>query len=70
MVKKQQMRSNLSCLVSDRSSVMKKSNTLFNERRENIFKRNIPAFSVQEKSRSVSVLQKNMVTIAQNISES
>ena len=30
------MLSNLSCLVSDRSSVMKKSNTLFNERRENI----------------------------------
>jgi uncharacterized protein (DUF736 family) len=28
---------------------MKKSNTLFNERRENIFKENIPAFSVQEK---------------------
>ena len=40
---------NLSYLVSDRSSVMKKSNTLFNERRENIFKENIPAFSVQEK---------------------
>ena len=30
------MLSNLSCLVSDRSNVMKKSNTLFNERRENI----------------------------------
>jgi hypothetical protein len=64
------MLSNLSCLVSDRSSVMKKSNTLFNERSENIFKKNIPAFSVQGKSRSVSVLQKNMVTIVQNISES
>ena len=52
------MLSNLSCLVSDRSNVMKKSNTLFNERRENIKKKNIPAFSVQGKSRSVSVLQK------------
>jgi hypothetical protein len=28
----------------------KKSNTLFNERRENLFKENIPAFSVQGKS--------------------
>jgi hypothetical protein len=46
---------------------MKKSNTLFNERRENIFKENIPAFSVQEKSRSVSVLLKNLVTIIQNM---
>jgi hypothetical protein len=53
------MLSNLSCLVSDRSSVMKKSNTLFNERRENLFKENIPAFSVQGKSCSVSILQKN-----------
>jgi hypothetical protein len=34
------------------------------------FKENIPAFSVQRKSRSVSVLQKNLVTIIQNISES
>jgi hypothetical protein len=34
---------------------MKKSNTLFNERRENLFKENIPAFSVQGNSRSVSV---------------
>ena len=67
MVKKQQtllfiskLLSNLSCLVSDRSSVMKKkSNTLFNERRENLFKENITAFSVQGKSRTVSVLQKN-----------
>ena len=49
------MLSNLSCLVSDRSSVMNKSNTLFNERRENLFKENIPAFSVQGNSRSVSV---------------
>jgi hypothetical protein len=49
---------------------MKKSNTLFNERRENLFKENIPAFSVQGNSRSVSVLQKNLVTIIQNISES
>jgi hypothetical protein len=30
----------------------------------------IPAFSVQGKSRSVSVLQKNLMTIIQNISES
>jgi hypothetical protein len=39
----------------------------FNERRE----LNIPAFSVnvQGKSRSISVLQKNLVTIIQNISE-
>ena len=37
------MLSNLFCLVSNRSSVMKKSNTLFNERRENLFKENIPA---------------------------
>jgi hypothetical protein len=34
------------------------------------FKENIPAFSVQRKSRSISVLQKNLVTIIQNISES
>jgi hypothetical protein len=34
------------------------------------FKENIPAFSVQRKSRSISVLQKNLVTIFQNISES
>jgi hypothetical protein len=40
---------------TDRSSVMNKSNTLFNERRENLFKENIPAFSVQGNSRSVSV---------------
>ena len=44
------MLSNLSCLVSDHPSVIKKSNTLFNERRENLFKENIPAFSVQGKS--------------------
>jgi hypothetical protein len=49
---------------------MKKSNTLFNERRENLFIGNIPAFRVQGKSRSVSVWQKNLVTIIQNISES
>ena len=59
------MLSNLSCLVSDHSSVMKKSNTLFNERRDNLFKEHIPAFSVQGKSCSVSVLQKNLVTIIQ-----
>jgi hypothetical protein len=45
---------------------MKKLST---ERKENLFKENIPAFSVQGKSRSVSVLQKNLVTIIQNISE-
>jgi hypothetical protein len=33
------------------------------------FKENIPAFSVQRKSRSISVLHKNLVTIIQNISE-
>jgi hypothetical protein len=44
-----------SCIVSDHSSVMNKSNTLFNGRRENLFKENISAFSVQGKSRSVSV---------------
>jgi hypothetical protein len=48
---------------------MKKSNTLFNERRENLFKENILAFSVQGKSRSITVLPKNLVTIIQNISE-
>jgi len=38
---------------------------------EKIFlKENISAFSVQEKSRSISVLQKILVTIIQNISES
>jgi hypothetical protein len=61
--------SNLSCLVFDCSSVMKKSNTLFNERRDFVFL-NIPAFSVKGKSRSISVLQKNLVTIIQNIAES
>jgi hypothetical protein len=30
------------------------------------FKENIPAVSVQRKSRSISVLQKNLVTIIQN----
>jgi hypothetical protein len=35
-----------------------------------LFKENIPAFSVQRKSRIISVLQKNLVTIIQNISES
>jgi hypothetical protein len=49
---------------------MKKSNTLFNERRENLFKENIPASSVRGKTRSLSILQKNLVTIIQNISES
>jgi hypothetical protein len=40
-------------------------------KREKIFfKENIPAFSVQEKLHSVSVSQKNLVTIIQNISES
>jgi hypothetical protein len=33
-----------------------------------VFKENIPAFSVQGKSRSISVLQKNLVTITQKIS--
>jgi hypothetical protein len=37
---------------------MNKSNTLFNERRENPFKKHIPAFNVQGKSRSFSVSQK------------
>jgi hypothetical protein len=36
---------------------------------EKLFKENIPAFSVQGKSRSISVLQKILVTIIQNISE-
>jgi hypothetical protein len=31
------------------------------------FKENILAFGVQGKSRSISVLQKNLVTITQNI---
>ena len=51
------MLSNWSCLASDRSSVMTTSNTLFNERRENLFKENIPASNVQGKSSSVSVSQ-------------
>jgi hypothetical protein len=34
------------------------------------FKENIPAFSVQGTSRSISALQKNLVTTIQNISES
>jgi hypothetical protein len=34
------------------------------------YKENIPAFSVQRKSRSISVLQKSLVTIIQSISES
>jgi hypothetical protein len=37
---------------------MKKSNTLYNERRENLFKENIPAFNVPGKSRRFSVSQK------------
>jgi hypothetical protein len=32
----------------------------FNERRENLFKENIPAFNVQEKSRRFSVSQKKI----------
>jgi hypothetical protein len=39
---------------------MKKSNTLFNERRENLFKEHIPAFNVQGKSRRFSVSQKKI----------
>jgi hypothetical protein len=31
--------------------------TLFNERRENLFKEHIPAFNVQGKSRSASISQ-------------
>jgi hypothetical protein len=34
-------------MLYDRSSVMNKSNTLFNERRENLFKEDIHVFSVQ-----------------------
>jgi hypothetical protein len=49
---------------------MKKSNMLYNERRENLFKENIPASSVRGKSCSVSILQKNLVTIIQSILES
>ena len=65
------MRSNLSCLVFDRSSVMKNNKIRFLMKREKtFFKENIPAFSEQRKSRSISVLQKNLVTFIQNISES
>ena len=46
---------------------MQKSNTHFNERRENLFKENIPAFSIQGKSRSISVLQKNLVAKTKNL---
>jgi hypothetical protein len=54
------MLSSLLCLVCHRSSVMKKSNTLFNERREKKFKENIPAFNVQGKSPRFSVSQKKI----------
>jgi hypothetical protein len=54
------MLSNLLCLVCHRSSVKKKSNTLFNERREKKFKENIPAFNVQGLSRCFSVSQKKI----------
>ena len=65
------MLSDLSCLVFDRSSVMKKNQIRFlMEGERTSFKENIPAFSVQRKSRSISVLQKNLVTIIQHISES
>jgi hypothetical protein len=61
----------LSCLVFERSRVMKKNQIRFLMKGEKtFFKENIPAFSVQGKSRSISVLQKNLVTIIQNISES
>jgi hypothetical protein len=43
-----------------RSSVMNKSNTLFNERRENLFKENIPPFSVQGKSCSQFPLRRKI----------
>jgi hypothetical protein len=48
----------------------KKLNTFFNVGEKPFFKEHIPAFSVQGKSRSISVLQKILVTIIQNISES
>jgi hypothetical protein len=52
-----------------RSSVLKKNQIRFLMQEEKtFFKENIPAFSVQRKSRSISVLQKNLVTIIQNIS--
>ena len=35
----------------------KKSNALFNERRANLFKDNIPAFSVQEQSQCVRLTE-------------
>jgi hypothetical protein len=43
---------------------------LYSQQEKTFFKENIPAFSVQRKSRSISVLQQNLVTIIQNISES
>jgi hypothetical protein len=50
---------------------MKKKKIRFLMKGEKIFfKENIPAFSVQRKSRSITVLQKNLVTIIQNVSES
>jgi hypothetical protein len=78
MVKKQQillhvflkMLSNLSCLVFDRLSNEKNQIRLLMQGEKTFFKENIPAFSVQRNSRSISVLQKNLVTIIQNISES
>ena len=49
------MLSNLSCLVFDRSSVMKKNQIRFLMKGEKtFFKENIPAFSVYKENRAVS----------------
>jgi hypothetical protein len=56
---------------NEKMSCYRKFNRGFNFYKENyigektFYKENIPAFSVQRKSRSISVLQKNLVTIIQ-----
>jgi hypothetical protein len=58
--------------VVTRMSLRSEKNQIrfFMKGEKTFFKENILAFSVQRKSRSISVLQKNLVTIIQNISES
>jgi hypothetical protein len=64
------MLSNLSCLIFNRLSNEKNQIRFLMKGEKKILKENIPAFSVQGKSRSIFVLQKNLVKIIQNISES
>jgi hypothetical protein len=76
MVKKQQILlflkcfQILSCLVSDRSNVMNKSNT-FLMKGEKIFLKKIFLLSMYKENRAVFPFhRKNLMTIIQNISES